>query len=547
MKKLYKLIALSFAGPFVATFFICLFILLMQFLWKYVDDLVGKGLEWYIIAELLFYASASLVPMALPLAVLLSSIMTFGTLAENYELAAFKSAGVSLQRIMQPLMGIILIIAALALYFSNNIIPTSNLKFASLLWDVRQQKPALDIKPGIFYSGIEGYSIRVGKKHEDGKTIEQVMVYNHTSRRGNVEVTLAREGVMWTTEDKRWLVVFLRDGIRYEEMLEKDRRNISYPHNRIKFSNYEMRFDLSAFTLTRTNEDLFRDNYQMLNLKQLKHYRDSTGIVEQNKRKRVKEYVKPYFFPLKDTSDRRPSIEERKLQVRQQNLAKEEAEPQQEALPEDPAERGGGLLKLGPERLRKVARRQDSLRKMRHVEEEAQRAEVASKEPVVMDSAFFAGVFANPDRATTNRAINFARTVRGIMETHSLDIEHYNRQIIRYRIEYHRKFILSFACIVLFFVGAPLGAIIRKGGIGMPSVVSVLIFILFYVISITFEKFAKQLIVSPFIGMWMPVFIIFPVGVFLTYKANKDSIIFTKETYLHFFRSLNIFRKKKTA
>ena len=221
MKKLHKLVITSFIGPFIITFFISQFVLLMQFLWKYIDDLVGKGLDGFVIAELLFYTSANLVPLALPLAILVSSIMTFGNLAEHFEITAAKASGISLQRLMRPLFVMAVSISALAFYFSNYVLPYTNLKMGSLLYDIRNQKPALSIREGVFYGGIEGYSIKVGRKDSDGKTIHDVMIYDHTQNIGNRKVILAESGSMSTTPDGRYLKLALNNGSSYEEQNKK--------------------------------------------------------------------------------------------------------------------------------------------------------------------------------------------------------------------------------------------------------------------------------------------------------------------------------------
>lgn len=252
----------------LVTFFISLFVLLMQFLWKYIDDLVGKGLDPYIIIKLMVYVSVTLVPLALPLSLLLSSIMTFGNLAEHFELTACKSAGLSLQRIMRPLTITAVAICLTAFYFSNYVLPVANLKMNALLYDVRQQKPALLIKEGIFYNGIDGYSIRIGKKDSDGKTIEDIMIYDHTENRGNTKMILAERGKMAMSDDERYLLLTLYKGSSYEEQ-ENRGAKITRPLLRTEFEEELVRFDLNSFKMTRTNEQLFKDNYQMLNLWQL--------------------------------------------------------------------------------------------------------------------------------------------------------------------------------------------------------------------------------------------------------------------------------------
>ncbi len=275
MKKLHKLVLKSYIGPFIATFFIALFILLMQFLWKYIDDLVGKGLEWYIFAELLFYLMATFVPMALPLAVLLSSIMTMGAMGEHYELVAFKSAGISLNKIMWPMVVISSFLAITAFYFSNNVLPVANLKSLSLLYDVRHHRPAFNIVEGIYYRGIDNYVIRIDDKDPDGQTLRGIKIYNHTERRGNINLTLAEWGTMAVTPDKRHLVLTLHQGTNYEEADPQNPRDPSRQFQRTYFDKQIRKFDLSGFDLTRTDEELFKSNFRMLNLSQLIYYEDS--------------------------------------------------------------------------------------------------------------------------------------------------------------------------------------------------------------------------------------------------------------------------------
>ena len=229
IKRVHLLLLKSFLGPFVITFFVVLFILLMQFLWKYVDDLVGKGLEWYVIARLLLYISATLVPLALPLALLLSSLMTFGNLAEHYELVACKSAGMPLQKVMSPLILTAILISIGAFYFSNNILPIANLKADSLLYDVTHQRPALVIKEKAFSNGIPGYVIRIEKKDSDGKTLHNLMIYDHTDNMGNNKVILADNGTMVMSADERTLVLTLYDGTSYEEQESQRRKKLASP------------------------------------------------------------------------------------------------------------------------------------------------------------------------------------------------------------------------------------------------------------------------------------------------------------------------------
>ncbi len=440
----------------------------MQFLWKYIDDLVGKGLEWYIISELMFYASATLVPLALPLAILVSSIMTLGNLAEHYELVAAKSAGISLQRILRPLLFSALVISVLAFYFSNYLLPFTNLKMGSLLYDVRQQKPALYIREGVFYNGIDGYSLKIGKKEADNQTLRNVMIYDHTALRGNTKVIFAESGKMAMSTDEKYLVVTLFNGNSFEEQIDsKAAYKKTHPLIRSSFKSYEIRFDLSTFKLSRTNEDLFKDNYQMLNLNQLSSSLDSfnTGLLK--RKVEMLQTLQSYYMTYRDS-----------------------------AL----------LLKTNPE--------------LSFVEIDSSRTDVIYE-----------------------HALGQARNVKSFLTSISEELDGREKLIARFAIEWHRKYTLSIACFVLFLIGAPLGAIIRKGGIGTPVVVSVLFFLMFHITSIMGEKFAREGVLEPRVGMWLSSAFLLPIGVFLLYKATHDSALFDMEAYAKFFGK--IFKRTK--
>ena len=469
MKKLSKLILISFLGPFAATFFVVLFILLMQFLWKYIDDLVGKGLEWYVITELLFYASATLVPLALPLAILVSSIMTLGNLAENYELVAAKSAGISLQRILQPMFVTALLVCGLAFYFSNYILPYTNLKMGSLLYDVRQQKPALSIKEGVFYNGIDGYSIKIGEKGADNQTLKNVMIYDHSAQRGNTKVIVAKSGKMAMSDDEKFLVVTLYDGHTFEDQQQnKPAASSSNPFLRAAFAKYEIRFDLSTFKLNRTNEELFKDNYQMLNLNQLNYALDSLNRQLDQRKTEMSQSLKSYYSTYRDSA-------------------------------------------------------------------------LKSSDTVTQSFAAFDTIV---DPAVFENAMGQARNIKSYLMSVADEKDAREKLINRFAIEYNRKYTLSIACFILFLIGAPLGAIIRKGGIGMPVVVSIIFFLIFHVISIMGEKFSREGVINPNLGMWLASAVLLPIGLFLLYKATRDSALFDMEAYTKFAK--RFFSKKKT-
>jgi lipopolysaccharide export system permease protein len=465
---------MSYLGPFVMTFFIALFVLLMQFLWKYIDDLVGKGLEWHVVMRLLIFASASLVPLALPLSILLSSIMTFGNMSEKYELVACKAAGISLNKVMFPLIITSFIISICAFYFSNNILPFANLKMQSLLYDVQQQKPALAIKEGIFSNSIPGYSIRIEKKDPDGEGINGVMIYDHTQGLGNNITIVAKSGKMVMSADEKFLIATLNDGYRYEEKNERDERGIdTHPLIRTAFSEQVFRFDLSSFKLSRTNEELFKGSAKMMNIKQLQKAEDTLELSKTNRKKEVYKYLFGNYFTLRD------SINSQKKDSLPQGFTKQNY-----------------LSNFPPAEQTKI----------------------------------------------TDIALNQVRSLKAYMTTVNSDVELTDESIRKNKIEWHFKFTLSFACFVLFFIGAPLGAIIRKGGLGLPLVISTCLFIIFHVLTITGKKIAQQGVVSVFSGMWLASMVLLPVGIFLTYKATSDSALFDLSAYINFFKK--IFRKK---
>lgn len=427
----------------------------MQFLWQYFEDMVGKGLEKRVLAELFLYASASFVSMALPLAILLSSIMTFGNLGENYELVAIKASGVALKRIMRPLLFVTLILSGIAFFFSNNVLPVANLKFKSLLHDIMHQRPALDFKPGVFYDGIDGYVIRVKSKGEDGKSLQEVLIYDHSNLGGNRKVISAESGEMSFSQDMSYLTFKLFNGYHYDEQEGKNN-----PLARSKFKEHRINFNLGGFQFERTDENLFKDHYQMLNLSQLQ---ESTDSLRKVKAKRQDDFAL--------------SLEQRSTLYR------------------------------------------DTTNKF-------QNTQYTSGEVFFIDTlkpSSKIGLLAT--------AINLTRGAKTFANAIGEELNSREERIVRHEVEWHRKFTLSIACIVLFFIGAPLGAIIRKGGLGMPVVVSVVFFLFYHIIGITGEKLVKNLEIEPILGMWISTIILSPIGVYLTYKATTDSVLLDSTFY----------------
>jgi len=486
VKKLHLLVIKSFVGPFILTFFFVIFILLMQFLWKYIDDLIGKGLEMGVISEFLLYTSASLVPMALPLAVLLASLMTFGNLAENLELLAFKSSGISLVRIMAPVMVISVAIAICAFMFTNFVMPVTNLKMRSLLYDIQQQRPELTIKPGVFDNSLEGYSIRIGSRDNKTSLLRDIKIFDHTKKQGNIRVTVADSGYMKMSDDEKHLLLTLYNGRTYEEMqkLKKEKRHIkSYPHQREHFEHQELIIEMTGFGLNRTDENLFRNAFSMLNIGQLHHFEDSLL--------NDLDTVQNIFH----TTIGKTLVDKPKTALIKRN-------------------------RVLPDSVKATVNPEEIKIQQLHVD------------------TMFAQLSYLEQRRAITQAINYARSNKSITKSNVGTNEWKISKLRRYQIEIQRKYTLSLLCLIFFFIGAPLGAIIRKGGLGMPVIVSVLLFLIYYVISMTGEKFVREDILPPFSGMWISTFILIPISVLLTYKAANDSVIMNVETYFLWAKNL---------
>jgi lipopolysaccharide export system permease protein len=549
LKKLDVFVIKSYIGPLVLTFFISLFILVMQFLWKYVDDLVGKGLEWYIIGELLFYASSTFVPLALPLAILLSSLMTFGNLGEQYELVALKASGISLRRIMKPLVALSLVISIMAFLFSNYVLPIANLKFHSLLYDVRQQKLTLNIKEGIFYNGIEGFTIRVASKDQEKNILKDIMIYNHSQRLGNTQLTVAKWGTMEMAPDKSTLIFKLFDGFNYEEITDRRNYKITRPFQRSQFKEQTRRFGGLDFALNRTNEELFRNNYQMMNLGQLSQTKDSLSeelVIRKNTfRKSIREKYE-FLYAKVDTLKKAPNIS-----------ASQAAKDTSSLIPTD------SIIRHSTDSISLIANdstSQLSTNSVTRAENDsiiqlsADSVLLASNDSILPASAssvtsntsnLLGGLTKTEKAKILDFALQSARSVKNNIEYSKKDFEERQLRVRKHEIEWHRKFTLSIACLILFFIGAPLGAIIRKGGLGLPVVVSVFFFVIFHIISITGEKYARAGILEPHIAMWLASAVLLPLGIFLTYKATTDSPILEADAWNRILKKILFFKKSE--
>lgn len=409
------------------------------------DDLMGKGLDTWIIFQLLIYASARIVNMALPLAILMSSIMAIGALSEHNELTAMKSAGLSLIKIFRPLLLFIFGISISAFLFANNVWPIANLKFRTLLFSIMQQKPALNINEGVFYNGIEGISIRVKNKNNQTGELSDIIIYDHRQPgKGNRSVIRAERGKMEQTEDKRWLILTLQNGTSYDEIEDKKNKTQKYPAIQSQFTEMTLRVDLSSLFFKEDDEEVFKNAFEMMTIAQL------NGA------------LKKLSFEKDSISQ---TLQEKQIQK----------------------------LRLTPTQVT-------------HQTEQS----LFSLLPPTLQS-----------KAISNAIDVTKKQISASGKEESIEEEN-KKFFARHLIEWHRKFFLGISCIVLFLIGAPLGAIIRKGGLGLPSVIALLLFIIFELLTISGEKMAKALIISPWVGMWMSTLVMTPIAIWILFAAQKE-------------------------
>ncbi|MDR0393610.1 MAG: LptF/LptG family permease [Tannerella sp.] len=478
VKRLDLFLLKTFLPLFLMTFGICLFIFLMQFLWKYVDEMVGKGIEMYILAELFFYAALTFVPQALPLAILFASLMTFGNLGEQLELLAMKSSGISLMRIMRPLTIFLIFTAISAFFFQNNVIPVSQVKMYTLLYSVRQKSPELEIPESIF-TEINGRNIHVRKKDKKKSLLKDVMIYDYSEGFNNIRVIVADSGRLKTSTDKKYLVMTLYNGESFQNMKGNNRSTASaqeaVPYRRETFDAMEMLIEFDG-NFNMRGESLFQDRYVGKNIASLQHSIDSMTVRIDS----IKEVESKALY----------------MQSYRKSLSRPPVKTQAD---------GSGKAENDSLAVKRNIINFDSLYR--------------AQEPVVK-----ASLLSYSKRSIDNLLMNYG------MKSETMRIE--EKEIRWHHTEMHRKFTLSFACLVFFFIGAPLGAIIRKGGLGAPAVISVFLFVVYYIVDNIGYKMARDGVWLPWQGMWLSSAVLLPLGVFLTYKAVNDSVLLNAETYI---------------
>jgi lipopolysaccharide export system permease protein len=587
MKKIDKLVLGEFIGPFFLTFFVVIFILLSQFMLKYLDEIVGKDLDTIVILELIFYFSIFMTPNAFPLAILLSSLMTFGNLGQHFELTALKGAGISLIRVLVPIFIFTLFLTGAAYYSNNYIVPKANLKAFSLLYDVKQMKPSMELKEGAFYNGIEGYSIKVGEKLQDGKTLKDILIYDHTERRGNRHVTMADSGLMYNIYNDRYLVLEMFHGKTYREMTGNRRTYVSTKAAdqllRNEFESQKVVFSLASFDLKRTKEELFASNRLMKNSFQLRHDVDSMKTDYYDKSEEVKEHSFRFFdYHLQDIigvyKERALAREEEKRIKEMQKSVDNEIPSEDDSLvytglgskivnlekkydtlavtknknqvnqstSVSPSMDKDTLESINynvPPAIKRITSAKDlnqsklSSDKARAIlESKSEKTSVKKATPkrtydeniAILDS-----ILATNDskRAALNRSLTHVRFVKNNMTMRNSQLNKLKSEINKFQLERFKKLSYAVTILIMFFIGAPLGSIIKRGGLGIPVLISISFFILFYIISMICEKYTRTDMMDPFVAAWMANFILLPIGIFFMKQARNDARLFDMDFY----------------
>jgi lipopolysaccharide export system permease protein len=593
MKKIDKLVLDAFLGPFLITFLVVVFLLLNVNMLKYFDDIIGKGLDLWTLGQLFFYFAIFTIPTALPLAVLLSSLISFGNLGEHFELTAIKAAGVSLIRAMRPIFFFVLILTGLAFYVNDNLVPKAALEAYSLLYDIKQKKPALDLREGSFYYGINDISIKVNKKFPDGITLKDVIVYDHRKNDGNKEVTIADSGKMYTIMNERYLKFELFNGYNYTEGASSERdltgqkKRNAESMSRYKFGKTQVVFDLSSFQLQRTDKQWFQGNRMMRNMNQLDADIDSMRREILSQRLSQYQFRQTFFnyYARKDSLVMPREIRQHKLYKDSLERAKymdkiTDVAPQPGLTPKkgdtptvdslvkkvdtakvDTSKADTPVVKsTTPANVKspmpaRIAQKRNSqkfttkkqpspsLSSARKKLNDKKRAQARiTQKPVIkptpkplsdsvrrvkLDSMFHA----EPDASTIQNAANAARQVKNQVANANAAIGNYTKELRVFEIQWHIIIANSFACIAMFLIGAPLGAIIKRGGLGVPFLVSILFFIIYYVVTMQGQKLAKQETLSIIAGVWLADFILFLIGLFFLKQARADARLFEADFY----------------
>ncbi len=546
---------------------------------KYFDDIVGKDLGWDILGQLLFYFAIFMTPIALPLAVLLSSLMTFGNLGEHFELTAIKSAGISLLRALLPIFGFVLLLTVFAFYSNNYFVPKAALEAYSLLWDIKQKKPALDLKQGAFYNGIPDFNIKVDKKYDDGRTIEDIIIYDHRGHTGNKKITLADSGAMYMVNNERYLKLELFNGNFYfEDYTEAGGKpRAEETMSRSSFTRSEYVLDLSSFGMDRTNQSLFQGNRIMRNINQLNDDVDSVNqrIMDTKVNVFNDSYYAFYYHLREDSlempSDLRSFKEERDSVDKAKDLLGDQEEIEDEdsskevkintpvkKIRKTPVKknvsnqqtRTGDALKKRQASIAARNKKNGVLPKLNDTELQIVNARKANRKIYIYDTLSHLEIVEYLEKDSSQllsviqTSLNNIRQTKSKVQSHNSTLERYVYEKNVFDIQFHKILANSAACIIMFLIGAPLGAIIKRGGLGMPVLMSIIFFIIFYVLTMTGEKWAKQDIIEPIWGIWSANILLLPIGLFFLRQARNDARLFEADFYSVTIEKFNRWRKK---
>ena len=546
MKKLDKFIISSFVGPFLLTFIVVVFILLTQYMLKYFDDFVGKDLGLEVFSELIMYFSINMTPVALPLAVLLSSLMTFGTMGEHFELTAIKGAGISLTRALKPLFFFVVLISVLGFLSNNYIVPKANLKAYSLLYDIKQKKPALDIREGVFYGGIPQYEIKVNKKYPDGETLKEIIIYDHRNGLGNKEVILADSGKMYTIHNDRYLMLELFDGNRYSEANIPGTGSGSYGGNprftRNSFDETRLVFSLASFDLQRTKEEYFASHRRMKTMQELAQAIDSLkGEQMAIEYQAFNSSPTFYTYHLRYDSLMPKGLEQQVAQM----ISEDTASLDDEDLADDslgyadnsrPRSAASGSVS----ELTASAR----VRLIRQVKEEketssgnnngltkAKQKYVVQEVDTTLMSRLDSSITETEYSSVVAKALNQSKTIHNTLQINASKMQKLDREVNKDVYESRKKIAQAISCLIMFLIGAPLGAIIKRGGLGVPVLISICFFIAFYVLTEISRKWADDLLMNADTAVWFPNMVLLPFGVLFMLQARLDTRLLEPDFY----------------
>jgi len=526
MKKIDKLLITGFIGPFFVTFLIAIFVLMMQYLWLYVDELVGKGAGFFMVVEMLSYLTISLVPMALPIAILISSVMVMGNLAERYELSSMKSAGVSLARVMMPLTLVAFLVAIFSFFCNDSLIPISNLKFKSRLYDIRKQRPTLSIEPGLFNDDFEDIIIRVDSKKDEDGTVEKVLIYDHSSTNENrLSQITAESGKMYTTNEGKYFVMDLADGTQFNELKQEFKNGKpNYPFIRTNFRTWTKVFDMSVFSIEGTDEELFKSHHTMQSTRQLMTTADSLSREMDTRLKNYGDYL------------------EGRLKILNKVDSTDSTEVSEEEISEESKEKIDAQITEELNVLKKKGSNFIANNIPKSVASEAIPIPQQIIEKDLSEYKTFAELFYGKEaRGYYDKAKPQIRAILTQSKATQSALYRTREKRVKHIFEMHFKFSLAFSCVIFLFIGAPMGAIVRKGGFGYPILVSIVFFMVFITLNIMCKKLAESNTLPAVLAAWMPCLILLPVGIFLTRKAMNDEKVVDVDRLMQIFRSVGLF------